>query len=221
MRRQHRRHRLRAAALLAVLAGLLPTAQAAESFAYRPPEREPKGERSRFVRDTPDSVLQQVWAYLEEQGLAIETIDPERRLVVARYGGDPRPYLDCGKVELLVDGRPADPPRIYSANKPEVRSARTVDGKRYGLLRRLRLDARLVVEVEPSGKGARARSSAVLVASKQVERLRKGGVPDELVRREVISFRSDEVGRFAEGTTCVSNGKLESLPLQPFRNPSS
>jgi len=213
-----RRWRIAAAAAVAValLLGWQSVAGAVETFVYAPPEREPKGERTRYVDEQPDIVLQEIWTFLEEQGLSIETIDPQQRLVVARYSGDPRAYVDCGRVELQVDSKPTEPPRTYSANKPEIRSSRTIGGKRYGLLRRLILDARLVIRVEPRGKGARVRSAATFVASLQLERLRKGGVPDELVRREVVSFRSYEVGRFAKGTRCVSNGKLEVLPLQRF-----
>lgn len=209
--------------LWALLAAAVPPAAAAdgrESFAYQPPERSPRGVRNRYVDEQPDIVLQEVWTFLEDRGLAIEVVDLQARYVVARYSGDPRTYLDCGKVEALSDGKPMDPPRVYSANKAEIRSARTVNGKRFGILRRLQLDARLVVRVEPRGKGARVFSEATFVASQHLHRLRRGGVPDELVRREVISFQSDERGRFAKGTTCVSNGKLEDLPLQQVRKTS-
>lgn len=110
-----------------------------------------------------------------------------------------------------------DPPRVYSANKDEVRAARTVKGRRVGLLRELRLDGRVVIRVEPRGKGSRVFSLATFVATKSVSRLRKGGVVDELIERETISFMSDEAGQFAKGTICISNGKLEDLPLQRFR----
>ena len=195
-------------------------ASAADEFAYDPPQRSPRGERTRYVDEAPDIVLQELWTFLEEQGLAIETVDPQARLIVARYGGDPRPFIDCGKVETLVGGAAVDPPRVYSANKDEVRAARTVKGRRVGLLRELRLDGRVAVRVEPRGKGSRVYSLATFVATKSIHRLRKGGVRDDLIEREVISFQSDETGRFAKGTECVSNGKLEDLALQRFRKTS-
>ena len=212
-------HRLRAALLaLPLLAALGPAAApAADEFDYQPPEREPRGERTRYVDEAPDIVLQEIWNFLEEQGLTIESVDPQTRLIIARYRGDPRPYIDCGKVETLADGRPMNPPRVYSANKDEVRAARTVKGKRVGLLRELRLDGRVAIRVEPRGKGSRVFSLATFVATKSISRLRKGGVRDELIERETISFMSDEAGQFAKGTICVSNGKLEDLPLQRFR----
>lgn len=191
-----------------------------ESFRYQPPEREPKGGRRRYVDADADAVFAEVWANLESQGLALRSVDPTGRLLVAGLGGDPRPYLDCGSVVLLVDGEPGDPPKTYGAAKAEVRATKTSGKRRYGLLRRLRLDVRLVVRVVPVGKGARVLSEAIYVATKTTHRLRKGGVPDELVSREVVSFNSATRGRFAGGTVCVANGKAEGIPLEPFKKQS-
>jgi hypothetical protein len=195
-------------------------AGAIDSFAYSPPERAPKGELSRYVPENPDLVLDQVWAFIEQQGFVLESVNPAERILVARYSGDPRPFIDCGVVAALEDGKPLDPPREYSANKPEVRTAKNPKGRRVGLLRRMQLDARLVVRVEPRGSGARVFADSIYVASKSINRLRRGGQPNELVDREVVSFRSGTAGRFDKGTTCVATGKLESLPLGLFRKTS-
>src|SRR4051794_22505826 len=192
-------------------------AVAVDGFAYTPPERGPKGELSRFVPENADIVLGQVWAFIEQQGVTLESVNPQDRVLVARYSGDPRPYVDCGLVTALDDGRPADPPQQYSANKPEVRTAKSPKGRRIGLLRRLNLHARLVVRVEPRGSGARVFSVSTYVAVKSINRLRRGARSDELVNQEVISFQSGEEGRFDKGTVCVATGKLESLPLNLFR----
>jgi hypothetical protein len=221
MRMIRRKLRPAATLLACLVAAWLPArAQAIDGFAYTPPERAPKGELTRFVPEHPDLVLEQVWAFVEEQGFALESVDPQARLLVARYNGDPRPYIDCGLVTALEDGVPVDPPRQYSANKPEVRTAKEPKGRRIGLLRRMELDARLVVRVEPRGSGARIFASSIYVATKSVNRLRRGGRPQELVDREVISFQSGEEGRFAKGTICVATGKLESVPLSLFRKTS-
>jgi len=188
-----------------------------QTFAYMPPASAPKGTRNRYVDESADLVLERIWTHLEESGLTIVSVDPQARIVVAQYGGDPRPYVDCGTVTTLVDGAPTDPPREFDAAKAAQRTAKTANRRRYGLLRELNLDIRLVARVEPRGRGARVYSDAIYVATKTVQRLRKGGVVDELVDREVISFRSDTVGRFAKGTICIGTGKIEALPLVPFR----
>lgn len=191
-----------------------------QTFAYFPPTREPKGARNRYVDEDADRVFEQVWAHLEESGLTIVSADPQARTVVAQYGGDPRPYVDCGTITTLIDGIPAEPPREFAGAKALQRTAKTVNNRRYGLLRELDLNVRVVARVEPRGRGARIYSNAIYVATKTVQRLRKGGVPDELVDREVVSFRSDGVGRFAKGTMCVGTGKIEGLPLVPFKRSS-
>jgi hypothetical protein len=210
------------ARLLAYLAVAMAAgpAKAIDSFTYEPPQRSPKGELSRFVPENPDIVLEQVWAFIEQQGFVLESVNPKDRVLVARYSGDPRPFLDCGTVTALEDGKPLDPPREYGANRSEVRTSKNPKDRRVGLLRQLKLDARLVVRVEPRGKGARVFANSIYVATKSVNRLRKGGRVDELVDREVISFQSNETGRFEKGTQCIANGKLESLPLKLFRKTS-
>ena len=77
-----------------------------------------------------------------------------------------------------------------------------------------------MVRVEPRGTGARVFASSIYVATKSISRLRKGGKTDELIDREVISFRSNEEGRFEKGTICVPNGKLEGIALNFFHKGS-
>ena len=191
-------------------------AMAIDSFDYQPPERGPKGELSRFVPENPDIVLEQVWAFIEQQGFALESVDPQARLLVARYSGDPRPYVDCGLVTALDDGaacRPAAAVQRQQARGPHRQGAQ-------GAARRPVARACSSTRGWWSGSSRAAPGRgcsrvSTYVAAKSINRLRKGGRPDELVDREVISFQSGEEGRFAKGTICVATGKLESLPLKP------
>src|SRR5215213_11525884 len=74
-----------------------------QMFAYTPPERAPKGLRTRYVDEPADFVLERIWAFLEESGMKIASVDPQQRIIVAQYSGDPRPYIDCGEVIPLVN----------------------------------------------------------------------------------------------------------------------
>lgn len=216
------------AVLLPALVAVLPAggAQAADpafetrTFAYTPPDRAPKGMRSRYVDEAPDIVFARVWTFLEESGLAIASVDPQQRIVVAQYDGDPRSYVDCGVVTPLVNGAPSAEVKPFTAAKPELRTAKTVNKRRYGLLREMGLHVRLMVRVEPRGRGARIYSEAIYVATKSLRRVYQGGRPGELLDREVISFGSDDKGQFSKGTVCVGTGKLEALPLALFRKSS-
>jgi hypothetical protein len=190
------------------------------TFDYRPPEQAPKGERNRYVDEAPEIVFERIWSFLEESGLDIASVDPQQKVIVAQLNGDPRAYLDCGTVIPLVGGAPGQTSKPFSAAKAEIRTTKTVNKRRYGLLRELGLDMRLTVRVEPRGRGARVYSDAIYVATKSVHRLYKGGRLGELLDREVISFLSDSVGKFAKGTRCVGTGKIEALPLVPFKKSS-
>jgi hypothetical protein len=206
------------ALLLAVL--LQEAALAAEprnSFLYRPPDRPPRGERNHYVEAPPEWLLDQVAAHLRELGLKVEETNKTERRVVARYSGDPREFVDCGVVEMLIDGQRSVPPKQYSANRPETRTYRASDGRRIGFLREMRLDARVAVEVEAQGKGSRVTTNAIYVLTKTISRVYKGGEPGAVIDREVMSFESTEIGRFKKGTSCVATGRLEDLPVAPFR----
>ena len=49
-----------------------------------------------------------------------------------------------------------------------------LDGQRIGLLREMRLDARLALEVEAQGKGTRVTADAIYVLTKTISRVFKG-----------------------------------------------
>lgn len=199
-----------------------PAAVAAErnSFAYQPPDERPKGPRTRYVEAMPDRALEQIAAHLRREGFTVEPIPKGQRLLVARFSGDPRDFVDCGVVRMLVDEQPEEPAKQYSANRPETRTYRERRGRRVGLLREMQLDARLAVRAEARGKGARVTTDSIYVLTKMMSRLHKGGDAGPVVDREVASFKSSETGRFKKGTSCVATGRLEDLPTDPFRKES-
>ncbi|MFO1039529.1 MAG: hypothetical protein U1E45_22010 [Geminicoccaceae bacterium] len=216
-------HSLRRSGFLAAAAVLAVSAATAQELRsdYTPPDRAPEGSVMRTLQMTPDAAIQAIWADLEAKNFTIETIDPEQRLVVARYSGDPRPFVDCGTVRVIDKLNPAAPPKQkYSANRPETRVQKITRNRQVGLLRKMQLDARLVVRVEPKGKeDSRVTSEAQYVLSLAAHRLRKGGgYDDEVLRRETISFTSDRAGQFDSGGTCVANGKLERMPTATLKN---
>jgi len=218
------------AAALALLATTLPggaaAADAAEppnGFLYEPSDRRPPGAQEHRVKAPAGWLLEHVAAHLRELGMRVEQTDRgERRLLVAFYAGDPREFVDCGLVSMVAGEGEA--PRVlqrYSADRPETRTYRVLRGRRVGLLREMRLDARVVVGIAPGkdDEGARVTSEAVYVLTKTVSRVYEGGVAGPVLDREVVGFGSGEIGRFAKGTRCVATGRLEDLPALPFRSP--
>jgi hypothetical protein len=216
------------AAVLVLLAALPEDAAAADAeppngFLYEPPDRRPPGTQDHHVGALAGWLLEHMAEHLHELGMRVEQTDRgERRLLVALYAGDPREFVDCGLVRMVAGEGEA--PRVlqrYSANRPETRTYRVLRGRRVGLLRELRLDARVVVGIVPEkdDEGARVTSEAVYVLTKTVSRVYEGGVAGPVLDREVVSFGSDGTGRFAKGTRCVATGRLEALPALPFRSP--
>lgn len=200
----------------AVAAGSL-DADDRNSFVYRPPDKPPKGARTHYVEGPPEWLLDHIVADLRRLGLTTEARDTAQHRLVMKYSGDPREFIDCGVVEMLVDGKRSRPPKQYSANRPETRTYRVGGGHRVGLMREIRLDARLAIEAEPQGKRSRVVAEAVYVLTKTVSRVYKGGETGEVLDHEVMSLTSGEIGRFKKGTSCVATGKLEDLPTLPYR----
>jgi hypothetical protein len=187
------------------------------SFIYRPPDKPPKGPRTHYVEAPPDWLLDHMATNLSKLGLTVEPRQPGQRRLVARYSGDPREFIDCGEVEMLVDGKRLRPPKQYSANRPETRTYRIVQGHRIGLLRETRLDAHVVIEAEALGRSTRVSTNVIYVVTKSVSRIYKGGEAGEVLDHEVMSFTSSGIGRFKKGTSCVATGKLEDLSTVPFK----
>ena len=224
-------HRALAAALVlaAVLTEAAPAAVAAQvadpeqrnRFVYEPPNRRPQDTRPQQLAAPADWLLERMAEHLRELGMQVERTGPGDHILVALYSGDPREFVDCGLVRMILNGERSQPVQQYSANRPETRTYRFFRGRRIGLLREMRLDALVAIEVsqDAADTDVRVTTKAIYVLSKMISRIYKGGGAGPVLEREVISFVSGEVGRFQKGTSCVATGRLENLPVLPFKKP--
>ena len=224
-------HRALAAALVlaAVLTEAAPAAVAAQvadpeqrnSFVYEPPNRRPQDTRPQQLAAPADWSLERMAEHLRELGMQVKRTGPGDHTLVALYSGDPREFVDCGLVRMMLNGERSQPAQQYSANRPETRTYRVSSGRRVGLLREMWLDARVTVEVRQDArdKSVQVTTKAIYVLSKMISRIYKGGEAGPVLNREVISFVSGEIGRFQKGTSCVATGRLEDLPVLPFKKP--
>jgi hypothetical protein len=213
--------------LAAALREAVPAAMAApvadpeqrNSFVYEPPSQRPQDKRSQQFVAPANWLLDRMAKHLREFGMQVEWAASSNHTLVALYSGDPREFVDCGLVRMMLNGERSQPAQQYSANRPETRTYRFFRGRRIGLLREMRLDARLTVEVrqDKRDEGVQVTTKAIYVLSKMISRMYKGGEAGPVVEREVISFVSGEVGRFQKGTSCVATGRLEDLPVLPFK----
>ena len=136
--------------------------------------------------------------------LEVDLADPERGIIVARYSGDPEPYVTCGWI--LVD-RGGELEQVPASGQASFK--RVVQGRRLEVNRDLNLDARLVVEVKPDGDGAAVETTSNYVLTKTVAVENEAGWTQGRAQ-EVVSFSSGGRGEFSKGTVCQPNGALEA-----------
>jgi hypothetical protein len=174
---------------------------------YAPPDQRPSQSSSANVGQPAGLIWNQLLDRLIQASLQIDLADPERGIIVARYSGDPEPYVTCGWI-LVGQGDEAEQvPAVGDAS-----FKRTVEGHRLEVNRGMNLDARLVVEVKPGSDEAAVRTGAnyvltkTVVASDRAGRQRGSG-------REVVSFSGGGRGKFGKGTICQPTGALERVIL--------
>lgn len=191
----------------AALIGCGPRRDGGGGLTYVPPAAAPPATGAAFVPAPVGVVLDRLAERLPEAGLTVDRIDRDRGLVVARYGGDPEPYVDCGWIVAPGNGR-----RGMTAAQEQVSFARAFEGTPTPLERDLRLDSRLVVTVTPGAGGSLVDPAAAYVLTKSVGVLSRSGLVGE--DREIISFNTGSSGEFRAGTVCQPSGSLERLALE-------
>ena len=169
---------------------------------YSPPEGRPAlPARIAFAGDESAAISESAQA-IRRAGLDIEKTDIANGLLIATYIGDAERYLDCGT--LRTD--PNLPPQPAAA--AQIRLRPFSEQPSWLALRQMRLDARLVARTRAGESMSQLNSSATYVLTRTVDTLSADGAVLGSVR-ETIGFESGGVGRFGNGTTCLSNGVLE------------
>jgi hypothetical protein len=174
---------------------------------YAPPNAEPAEPGSAYAGQTADLIWNQLLDRLIQSPLQVDLADPERGIVVASYSGDPEPYVTCGWI--LVD-RGGELEEVPASGEASFR--RVVQGRRLEVNRGMKLDARLVVKVEPDGGGAAVETTSNYVLTKTIEAADRAGRSRGRAH-EVVSFSAGERGEFSKGTVCQPNGALERIVL--------
>jgi hypothetical protein len=152
-------------------------------------------------------IWNQVLDRLIQSPLQIDLADPERGIIVARYSGDPEPYVTCGWILLKRGGEVEQVPASGDASFERV-----MQGRGLAVNRDMRLDARLVVEVEPAAAEAAVATTANYVLTKTVVAADRSGRERGRVR-DVVSFSAGGRGAFSKGTVCQATGALERTVL--------
>ncbi|HET6520431.1 MAG TPA: hypothetical protein VFG47_11545 [Geminicoccaceae bacterium] len=180
-------------------------------LAYTPPEQAPAPAEAVLVYDgRPDEVLQRVTARLQQPPFVLEKVDEQAGVAIARFSGGAESHLDCGWI-TAPDPAGGGAERVAGAREAAA-FPRAVNQRNYLAQRRLQLDGRVVVSVQPRSPGTLAATEVVYVVTKAVDTVDRTGEAHGSVR-ETVSFRSGGSGRFRIGTQCQPNGTIERMVL--------
>jgi hypothetical protein len=174
---------------------------------YAPPDARPSQSSSANVGQPAGLIWNQLLDRLIQASLQIDLADPERGIIVARYSGDPDPYVTCG---WILVGQGDDAEQVPAVGDASFK--RTVEGHRLEVNRGMNLDARLVVEVKPGSDEAAVKTGANYVLTKTVVAADRSG-RQRGSAREVVSFSGEGRGKFGKGTICQPTGALERVIL--------
>lgn len=197
----------RTAVVTLLLAGLVGCAAPERpELDYLPPSGQPPGARSAFVRQQPWLVWGNILDHLQQQGARVSGLDEPAGELVVTYSGDPERYVDCGWI-VTYEGDEFD--RVPAA-RSDASFLRRREGEVVTLERDMRLDARMNVDIEPSGEDAIVRTDSTYVLTKTVESTEA----EQPLHTETISFGTGGSGAFSSGTTCQPTGELERMVFE-------
>lgn len=196
--------------LAAVTATLASCAGRPPSYQYFEPSAQPPVRQQYLVSGSPHRVQNEIVAALRDSPFEVTRIDPRGRFVIAEYSGDPQPFLDCGLLLTISRTKP-----VETDATPAVLAERTLQTRAGTFDRTLRLDARLMTEIEPRGRRSLVKTNATYVLSKLLH-----DDDGELAGQETVAFSSGERAAFRKGTVCQPTGAFELAAATAVNQPT-
>ena len=189
-----------------------------QQVSYEPPEPP--------ARSISGLAVSQPWWEVEQRLSANVLAIPDAELApgrsgavfVVRYSGDPRDYINCGKINL--QDKAGGGAKQVDATSDKVQLPRTSRHPKGRLERKMRLDSRSTLHLtELPGGGTLIDDSTRYVVTKEIHTWAFGGGETgqdkwQGATRETIAFNTGESGTFGAGTVCVATGRLEEALLQ-------
>ena len=192
------------ASLLAVIGGCA-TPEVPTEIRYLPPDGAAAPAAEVRIAQPEPPVWEQVLGRLQAAPVTVERADRRAGLIVARYSGDPEPYVDCG---WIMTYGPQETVRTPGAIAQAAFGWREQD-QWLDVKRNLELNGRMVVRLRPAAGATLLAVDSTYVVTKALE-VETAGAPME-GSRESVSFTSGEQGRFTSGTRCRPTGEFERL----------
>lgn len=180
---------------------------------YVPPTSLPAQPKRTLVAEEREQVWEQLVNSLENSAFEIDHIDEAQSLLVARYSGDPEPYIDCGSIVTHQNGTLDQ----IAGSAPTVALNYELEKKPVILNRALSLDSRIIIRLSDQARGTVIQTDVTYVVTKIVDVADPSGQTKE-GNRETVSFEAGNRGEFSKGTTCQPNGSLDLAILQSLPN---
>ncbi len=180
---------------------------------YVPPTRLPAPAKKTLVGDRIDVVWEGLVDFLERSEFELTQADKSEHLLVARYSGDPEPYVDCGSIVTHERGTLSQIPGSARSAKLNY----NLESEPVVLNRTLDLDSRIVIKLTDRPSGTVISTDSTYVVTKSVDIIDAAGNISE-GSRETIDFPAGERGDFSKGTACQPNGFLDQAVLKAVPN---
>lgn len=178
--------------------------------AYVKPELEVVSDLERIAWRPKSVVWKKFMLAVSRTAFFIDHVDEAKGEFQVHYSGDPRNYVDCGRVTNIVKTPDGDKSFDFPAASPYQQYQIMRKDKLYQVERRMSLEAavRMVLEpIEPDKTRVATASNYSLTRDQTVV----GGSAKPQALTDTISFNSGETGVFPNAATkCVPTGKLEN-----------
>ena len=179
--------------------------------AYVKPEIDVVSDLERDVWRPKKTVWKKFMLAVSRTNFYIDHIDKAKGELQVHYSGDPRNYVDCGRVVNTVKTPQGDKTYDFAAASPYEQYQVMNKGKVFQVERRMGLTAavRMIFdELEPEKTRVAAASAYSLTRDQSVV----GGANSRpLLLNDTISFNTGETGTFPNAATkCQPTGKLEA-----------
>lgn len=196
-----------------LLAGCTSSEPFRDMVGYVPPTSLPAQPKRTLVQDEPNQVWDHLVTFLQQSDFEIDHIDPNNRLMVARYSGNPERYLDCGSIVTHENGALGE----ISGSAGSVVLNDELDGEPVLLKRALSLDSRIIIRLQEQSPGTVISTDTTYAVTKTVDiKTSSGGVREG--SRETVNFSAGKRAEFSKGTACQPNGSLDASILQSLPN---
>jgi hypothetical protein len=169
---------------------------------------------SKIVNKNRDNLWRSVSSALSQSRFAVTSVDYKTGVMQLRYAGDPRNYIDCGRVNSKVGERNFDFTAASAYQQYQILS----QGKTFNVDRRMNLEAQIVLSLQPLDA---TRTSARVETRYGVKRDQyvtptQGGAPFNA--SDSVSFMFNESATFPNAATrCTATLQLENELMQLVR----